>query len=50
MSSAVVTSNQASVSYVLPAAGRACLELFDARGARVATLCETANAKVVFSR
>jgi hypothetical protein len=40
VSSAVVTSNQASVSYVLPAAGRACLELFDARGARVATLCD----------
>lgn len=38
--SAVVTSNQASVSYWLPAAGRACLELFDARGARVATLCD----------
>ena len=35
-----VTSDRALLSYSLPAAGQACLELFDTRGARVATLCD----------
>jgi hypothetical protein len=38
VASAVVTSNQAQLSFSLPEAGRACLELYDVRGARVATL------------
>jgi len=40
VSAAFVTSDQAWLSYSLPAAGQACLELFDTRGARVATLCD----------
>ena len=40
VSPAFVTSDQALLSYSLPAAGQACLELFDTRGARVATLCD----------
>jgi hypothetical protein len=38
--SALVTSDQAAISYSMPVAGRACLELFNVRGARVATLCD----------
>jgi hypothetical protein len=38
VASAVVTSNQALLSFSLPETGRACLELYDVRGARLATL------------
>jgi len=38
LSSTFVTSNQARLSYSLPAAGHVRLELFDVRGARLATL------------
>jgi hypothetical protein len=40
VASAVVTTNQAQLSFSLPEAGRASLELYDARGARGATLRE----------
>ena len=38
VASAVVTSNEALLSFSMPEAGHACLELYDVRGARVATL------------
>jgi len=40
VSSALVTSDRATVSYSLPLAGPVRLELFNARGARVATLLD----------
>ena len=41
--SALVSSDQAQVSYAVPRAGRVRLELFNARGARVATLLDGAS-------
>lgn len=38
--SALVLSDLAEITYSMPGADRACLELFDARGARVAALCD----------
>ena len=44
VSSALVISDHARITYSLPAAGHACLELFNARGARVATLSDGTSA------